>query len=127
MLGKTVDVKTFGYEKVLEPLLKDLKTLEEEGVYVPFLGKSLKGTVHSVITDNFVAHGIAGFIESFSGEYFCRVCVAKSSEIRHNCVVSGVFKVRSKESHNEHVNIVARSSTHYFRVKRECKTCLILM
>lgn len=53
---------------MLEPLLQDLKTLEDHGVFVPLLGASLKGTVQSVVADNLGAHGIAGFTESFSGE-----------------------------------------------------------
>ncbi|XP_028298400.1 uncharacterized protein LOC114460675 [Gouania willdenowi] len=72
VLCKSNDVKTCGFDKVLEPLLKDLKTLEDHGVYVPLLGTSLKGTVHSVVADNLGAHSISGFIECFSGDYFCR-------------------------------------------------------
>lgn len=67
-------VKTYGYGKILEPLLNDLTTLEDHGVYVPLLGTYLKGTVHSVVADNLGAHSIAGF----SGDYICRFCTAKS-------------------------------------------------
>ena len=35
VLCKAVDIKTFGYPKVLEPLLSDLKSLEEDGIFVP--------------------------------------------------------------------------------------------
>ncbi|XP_051250261.1 uncharacterized protein LOC127360044 [Dicentrarchus labrax] len=37
VLCKSVDVKTYGYETVLEPLLQDIKILEDYGVYVPLL------------------------------------------------------------------------------------------
>lgn len=36
-LCKSDDVKTYGFDKVFEPLVQDLKTLEELGVYVPQL------------------------------------------------------------------------------------------
>ncbi|XP_058637761.1 uncharacterized protein LOC131543945 [Onychostoma macrolepis] len=35
ILCKAVDVKRFGYEAILEPLLKELSVLEQEGVFVP--------------------------------------------------------------------------------------------
>lgn len=34
---------------MLEPLLSDLKRFEEDGIFVPCLGKIIKGTVFSVI------------------------------------------------------------------------------
>ena len=45
VLCKTDDVKTYGFDKVFEPLLEDLKTLEELGVCVPLLVESVKGTI----------------------------------------------------------------------------------
>lgn len=120
VLCKSDDVKTYGFDKVLEPLLNDLKTLEDYGVYVPLLGTSLKGTVHSVVADNLGAHSIAGFTESFSGDYICRFCTAKSCDIRSHCVASGFFSPRTKEVHAEHVKIANENSTQCFGVKREC-------
>lgn len=48
---------------MLEPLLKDLASLEKEGLYIPFLGRPVKGTVCSVVADNLGAHSIGGFVE----------------------------------------------------------------
>lgn len=42
------DVKVYGYNKILEPLLRDLNILEEHGGFILKLGKLVKGTVHSV-------------------------------------------------------------------------------
>lgn len=69
LLCKSSHIKTYGYGKVLEPLLHDLVVLEKHGVFVPQIGKSVKGTVQSVVADNLGAHGLAGFVENFSGEY----------------------------------------------------------
>lgn len=52
VLCKSDDVKVYGYGKILGPLLQDLKTLEEHGVFISNLGKFVKGTVHSVAADN---------------------------------------------------------------------------
>lgn len=119
ILCKSVDVKIYGYDKVLEPLLQDLKTLEDHGVYVPLLGTSLKGTVQSVVADNLGAHSIAGFSESFSGEFFCRFCTAKRFDIRTDCVASGAFSLRNKEVHTDHVQAALESNSLCFGVKRE--------
>lgn len=50
---------------MLEPLIADLITLEQHGVFVEKLGKTLKGTLQRVIADNLGAHSIAGFVEFF--------------------------------------------------------------
>lgn len=45
LLCKASAVKQYGYEKILHPLLQDLKMLEKHGVFVEQLGECLKGTV----------------------------------------------------------------------------------
>ncbi len=120
VLCKTEDVKKFGYHRVLEPLIQDLRTLEQHGVFVSQLGKFLKGALQFVVADNLAAHGIAGFIENFSGEYFCRFCLAKRSVIQTNEVRSGSFVRRSKEIHESHVKLAQQTNSPSFGVKKEC-------
>lgn len=45
VLCKAKDVKKFGYFRILEPLLNDLKSLEEDGIFVSCLKKIVKGTI----------------------------------------------------------------------------------
>ncbi|KAK0131528.1 putative nuclease HARBI1 [Merluccius polli] len=61
VLCKTEDVKKFGYNHILHPLLQDMTTLEQEGVFVPLLGRCLKGTIQLDAADNLGAHGLADF------------------------------------------------------------------
>lgn len=75
LLGKSVDIKQYGYEKFLEPLLKDIKCLEQEGIFIEVVGQFVKSTVYCVCADNLGAHGLAGFSESFTVENFCRFCL----------------------------------------------------
>ena len=96
LLCKAVDVKQFEYKVVLEPLLKDLVTLEKEGVFIPIAGKSIKGTVHCVTADNLGAHSISGLVESFTGPYTCRFCLGHSSEYQTHEVRGGTFPPRTK-------------------------------
>lgn len=43
ILYKADAVQKFGYTRVLEPLFNDLKSLEEDGLFVPCFGKNHKG------------------------------------------------------------------------------------
>lgn len=70
-------MKSHGYENILKPLLQDHVTLESRGLFIAHLGEFVKGTIQCVIADNLAAHGISGYIESFSGRYICRFCDAK--------------------------------------------------
>lgn len=63
----------------------------------------MKGTDQSVIADNLGARGLAGFIESFSGKYFCRFYVGKRLEIQTESVQTGDFVLRTKKIHDAHV------------------------
>lgn len=119
-LCKTSDLKAYGYAEVLGPLLQDLTTLEHQGLFISKLGKFVKGTVQCVIADNLGAHGVAGFVESFSGHYICRFCTAEKSEINSKNVLTGAFEHRNKEQHDSHVKSAQENGTSCFGVKRAC-------
>lgn len=90
-----VAMSEFGYEKILDPLLHNLVTLEQHGLFIPQLGSFIKGTVQCVIADNLGAHGLAGFVEGF--------CTDEDSEIKEKEVRSGAFQCRTKDIHQSHV------------------------
>ena len=113
-------IKKFGYRQVLDPLLSDLKRLEEDGLFVPCLGKIIKGTVFSVIADNLGAHSVGGFIESFSGSHICRFCVGERSQFQEFEVRTGAFPGRTKEHHKLDIEAAFASNTHSRGVKRQC-------
>lgn len=109
------DAKSFGYEKILEPLLKDIQILENQGLFIQRLGASVKETVLFVSADNLGAQSLAGFQESFTVDKFCRFCLASRSNIQTTEVRSGLFTLRTKLNHeanvlevkqNQHVNNV---------------------
>lgn len=120
-LIRSEDVKCYGYETVLKPLVDELITLEQEGLFIAKLGKSIKGFVHCVVADNLGAHGLAGFVESFSGKYACRFCTAENIDIQTNEVKSGVFCARSKDLHTSHLKAIEENSLFsHFGVKKKC-------
>lgn len=63
MFGKSADVQQFGFEKFFDPLIQDLKYLEE--MYIEALDQFVRGKAFSVCPDNLGAHGLACFQESF--------------------------------------------------------------
>lgn len=120
VLSKSDDMKKYGYGQVLQPLLHDLKLLEQHGIFVPLLGRCLKGTVQVVLADNLGAHSIAGFNENFTAGHICRFCTATRTEIQKKEVRSGSFIQRTKALHEEHVNSAQKDGSSCFGVKREC-------
>lgn len=120
ILCKADDIKQFGYPQVLDPLLTDLKSFEEDGIFVPCLGKVIKGTIFSVIADNLSAHSLAGFVESFSGSYVCRVCLGQRTQFQQLEVRTGSFPCRTKQQYQLDVEAAAASDTPSHGVKRPC-------
>lgn len=73
------------------------------------IGVSVKSTVVFVAADNLSAHSLAGFLESFTINKFCRLCLASSSDVQQHKVISVCFvQLRDKESHNKHVQEVRK-------------------
>ena len=122
ILCKTTHVKEYGYSKILHPLIQDLVSLEQQGLYVENLGACVKGTVLYVAADNLAAHSLAGFFESFTVYRFCRFCMATRSDIQDKDVSSATFEPRTKETHNRQVQEVHQDPTlaREYGVKRGC-------
>lgn len=122
VLCKVNTVKEKGYHEVLRPLIEDLASLEENGVYVEKLGASIKGTVLYVAADNLAAHALAGFQESFIVERMCRFCMATREEIQTKNVSSGFYTLRTKDAHDSQVQEVKQdpSKVAHCGVKGGC-------
>lgn len=122
LLCKVSYIKEYGYSEILHPLVQDLVSLEQHGVYVEQLGSSIKGTVLFVAADNLAAHSLGGFFESFTVSRMCSFCMAKREEIQLKEVQTGTFQPRTKESHDRHVLDVLEDSTmsQEYGVKGNC-------
>lgn len=122
VLCKVNTVKEKGYHEVLRPLIEDLISLEENGIYVEKLGASIKGTVLYVAADNLAAHALAGFQESFIVEKMCRFCMATREEIQTKNVSSGFYTLRTKDAHDRQVQEIKQDSSKVaqYGVKAEC-------
>lgn len=121
LLCKVSDVQRCGYESILSPLLKDLQTLEQDGIFIETLGQRVQGTVLCVAADNLAAHGLAGFVQSFRGQYVCRFCCCPTDRIQISEVSEGEFSMRKKETHDLHVQkVVQEENVAHLGVVGEC-------
>lgn len=121
LLCKVSDVQRCGYESILSPLLKDLQTLEQDGIFIETLGPRVQGTVLCVAADNLAAHGLAGFVQSFRGQYVCRFCCCTTDQIQISEVSEGEFSMRKKETHDLHVQkVVQEENVAHLGVVGEC-------
>lgn len=117
------DVKRYGFNSVLEPLVSDLKILENEGLKVPTCDRVIHGTVVQVTGDNLGLHSIFGFVESFGARYCCRFCLLEKDKFQTIfCEDNPELRLRTVELHEEHCLTVERESSlsHVFGVKRSC-------
>ncbi|XP_038553310.1 uncharacterized protein LOC119886565 isoform X1 [Micropterus salmoides] len=110
VLCKSSHVKEFGYAKILRPLIHDLASLEQHGVYVEKLGESVKGTVLYVAADNLAAHSLAGFFESFMVDRFCRFCMATRGEVQGKEVFMEFSRIVGKNLKQEFYESIDRHS-----------------
>ncbi|ELU01829.1 hypothetical protein CAPTEDRAFT_196585 [Capitella teleta] len=102
------DLKVYGFNKVVKPLLEDLRVLENEGVQCGPV--KLRGTVIALAGDNLANHSICGFMESFSGSAtstLCRFCNGTRDMMRTNTPATQ-FKLRTKANYDKKVEVVSK-------------------
>lgn len=115
------DLQNCGYERALDPLIRDLHTLEQDGVFIESLGKSVQGTVFCVVSDNLAAHGFAGFGQSFRSGYICRFCNATRELAQSYSVEDGEFSLRTKVGYDNTVqDVLQGNGENQSGVKGDC-------
>lgn len=83
-LYKSSDVSEFGFDVILEPLVKDLKDLETNGLEIncPGFQGILKVGLAQVIGDNLGIHSLFGLAMGFTANFPCRKCKAHRDVVR---------------------------------------------
>lgn len=122
ILVKVTDLRKYGYAAVLAPLLHDVRTLEQDGVFIERVGQNVRGTIFCVSADNLAAHGLGGFVESFRAGHVCRFCMGSIEQFQVIEVRERRFPQRTEASHDLHVQTVQESDTlsSHFGVKGGC-------
>ncbi|KAJ0069992.1 hypothetical protein NL108_018603 [Boleophthalmus pectinirostris] len=117
------DIKKYGINAILEPLLSDLKVLETQGINVPSFNELVYGTIAQVTGDNLGLHTLLGYVQSFTANYYCRFCLA-DKEICQTvfCDDDTNITLRCKELHAQHCKDVEEDSAipSSFGVKQSC-------
>lgn len=111
IVSHSSDVKRFGMDKLFQPLIEDLKLLEE-GVTLD-LGHGVHkiyGTITQFAADNLAANEVSGMVCSFSANYYCRFCVMPSTQCQQSCYQDKDL-LRSQQTHLGHLE-ASRSAVH---------------
>ncbi|XP_040070153.1 uncharacterized protein LOC120843001 [Ixodes scapularis] len=114
---KYADVKTYGLQPILDPLLTDLSLLRESGFDVCHDGVNhhVTVTVVGVVRDNLSLHRIGGFSACFGKGKVCRFCLASSKELKRlpNERLCVIRTADTQKSHIEAVNLNPASAKLY--------------
>lgn len=95
------------YQKVFEPLLNALETLQK-GIYITVNGSQkvkLIAKLQVILEDNLSSHALAGFQTLFNSGSICRFCTIKYSDFRKTIVISEL-RERSKEVYHHQIKYI---------------------
>ena len=76
------DIKTYGFDTIIEPIVSDLKVLETDGIKVPMFKSPVHGSIAQVTGDNLSIHGLFWFVESFSARNCCHFCIIEKCDFQ---------------------------------------------
>ena len=99
------DVKTYGYDALLKPVLSTLKKLEtDSGIVVDVRGepKVVRGILSLFSADNLGLHSLFGYLESFAATKFCHICEC-TKDTAQDFFLEKCFVLRTRESYNDSV------------------------
>ncbi|XP_036346264.1 uncharacterized protein LOC118755535 [Rhagoletis pomonella] len=97
LLCKDTYIKLFGFEKIMAPLICDLRKLEENGIDFLLDGsnQNYRGTLFSMLGDNLGSLQIGGYTENFSSSKFMsRYCLFKRENLIYFNVDIGEKRTR---------------------------------
>lgn len=118
----TVDVKRYGYEAVLGPIMDDINMLETNGILVDIPGVGIKrifATISQFSADSLALNQVFGLIESFSGDYCCAICYATKLQMS-TLFFESDFVLRTKRSFELDLEELSEGDAHHVKgVKSE--------
>jgi len=120
------DLKVHGFGPILNRFCAEMETLSTVGFagQFPLIGeRTVYAGLCQVAGDNLALNSMMGFIESFSGDYFCTLCYATRDNVQ-TCFVEEKFEMRTKCAYDHDVPCVTdreQSARHVRGVKRYCE------
>lgn len=73
----SLDLKCISFNKILCPIVNDIKILETKGIVVQ--DRQFFGTLVALSHDNLGANMLFGMVQSFNATNFCRICLVNKS------------------------------------------------
>jgi len=122
-LCNTLDIKTHGYRPVLELFVAEINRLQTVGFSgtFPVIGSSqIYVGLAQVSCDNLALNGLFGFIECFSADHFCTICLATQTDIQTKTYESE-FCMRTRDGYERDVrSVMSMAFGHSRGVKMAC-------
>lgn len=119
------DLKQVSFNCFLKPIIDDLKILETDGIKVEINGeiKCFKGILAAISADNLGANTMCGFVQCFSIDYFCKICLARYDDIQEMFQEDENI-IRTKDLYTDHLQQIQMSTDpkkiHAFGIKDKC-------
>lgn len=108
------DITTYGFQKILQPLVTDLRKLDSGVQIIDPNGKHriMHARLEHLVGDNLAANQLLGLVESFSKTHFCRFCYISG----HDSIVTTTSMeapVRTAYTHTIDVETASHHPEHY--------------
>ncbi|XP_064479212.1 uncharacterized protein LOC135392429 [Ornithodoros turicata] len=110
LIVKYTLLKQYGLNRIMEPLIADLNSLQSNGLDVVLNGSTvyMKACVVGFSGDNLSLNRLGGFSCSFTAGRVCRHCLASSTNLQ-SLTDESKCTLRTAEAHNSHVAAVQLS------------------
>ena len=119
----SLDRSKYGFDKILAPLVRDIKQLEH-GVDLTLRDGTVvhkRGTVVLLAGDNLGLNQLCGFVESFSATHFCRLCMTDKADSSSTCT-DDCLQLRTREQYSQQLECLQSGTltTKDCGIKRSC-------
>jgi hypothetical protein len=106
------DVRNYGWDNILRPLVAELRKLQSDGLALNFDGTTalVKVVVSGVVGDNLFLNGILGFVECFTAAHPCRHCMLPRTEFQTSFTEKSE-SLRTIEQYEEAVQTISVTDT----------------
>lgn len=107
------DVKLYGYDSILKPLVRDLKLLDS-GLKISIAGENvcIRARLVQLVGDNLAANQTIGLVQSFRADFFCRFCMMPREQCE-TAVRADSQRLRTRQLHDIHLAEVAANPQSY--------------
>ncbi|KAF2903902.1 hypothetical protein ILUMI_02282 [Ignelater luminosus] len=97
----TISGASITMNDILKPIVNDIQKLESEGIQIGNTDEKVFGSITSLSHDNLAANSLHGMIESFQGNFYCRMCLTSKPDTQ-NLYSDRNVVYRTNELNEEH-------------------------